>query len=131
MEKSLRPLVAGKRPGLPSNGRAMTRPTAWSPTKTSRAIRQIRYNSSGGNDLFVRRYLKNGIGRGVDDQLAGPDMLFTQAGNNFRAGGGFVADYLVPGSATKFADQIIGKTVGVDGKGLVENDAEMLPMAGG
>ncbi len=47
-EKSRRSAVRVYAPLVPINGRAITRPTACSPTSSSRATRQIAYNSSSG-----------------------------------------------------------------------------------
>ena len=45
---SRRPSVRLKAPGSPRNGRAITRPTAWSPVMISRAAAQAAYSSSSG-----------------------------------------------------------------------------------
>ena len=47
-EKSRRPCVRVKPPGAPSNGRAITRPTASSPDITARTAAHALYSSSGG-----------------------------------------------------------------------------------
>ena len=47
-EKSWRRGVRTNEPGSPSNGRAITRPTASSPVSISRAVRQAAYSSSSG-----------------------------------------------------------------------------------
>ena len=69
------PPCARRRRARPSNGRAMTRPTACSPRMISRAA------AHGGVELRLRHHvdvrgdLQHGVGRRVDDQVAGAQVL--------------------------------------------------------
>lgn len=47
-EKSRRWLVRSNAPGVPTNGRAMTRDTPCSPVSIARAASQAEYNSASG-----------------------------------------------------------------------------------
>ena len=69
-EKSRRCSVRLKLPGVPINGRAMTRPTAWSPVSILRAISHIWYSSVKWNNILVRGNLKDAIGRGIEDGVS-------------------------------------------------------------
>ena len=54
---------------VPTNGRAMTRPTACGLVRISRAMRQTRVQLVERHDLLVRGDLEDRVGRRVDDHL--------------------------------------------------------------
>ena len=58
-------------------------------------------------------------------------MLFAEFLDDFRAGGGFVADGLAADGTLEFFHQVARETVLVNGKSLVEPDAGHFPVAGG
>ena len=63
--------------------------------------------------LFVGGNLEHGVCGGIHNRLAGGDMLFAQAGNDFGARGVAVADYAGQvGFLNDAIQQRLGKTVG-------------------
>ena len=73
--KSRRPAVRRNAPGSPSNGRAITRPTACSPASSSRAAGAVRRRARAPRrPRRVRGHLEDRVLRRVDDQLAGPQV---------------------------------------------------------
>ena len=75
--------------------------------------------------------LKDGVARGVDDGLAGANVLLAKFLDDFGAGGGFVADGAAADLAFEFLDDLARESVLVDGEGLIEPDASHFPMARG
>ena len=85
-----------------------------------------------GNDLLVGRDLKNGIGRRVDDRLAGPDVLFAELLDDLGAARGMIAENAGHRRLrNKFIDNAWRKTVWKGRKRLLQNDPGHLPVAGG
>ena len=65
-----------------------------------------------GNYIFVSGNLKNAVGRGVNNGLAGCFMLAAVVKNYLCAAVGFVAKNLKAGGGGKSGKNIIGKPVG-------------------
>ena len=82
------------------------------------------------HDGLVRSDLKDAVGRGVDDQLAGADVLRPQPLDDLRAGSDAVADRAHARLALKFVDHFLGKAVWIGRKGLLKRQARQLPVAG-
>ena len=61
--------------------------------------------------LFVRRDLKNAVGRGVDDRRAGAHVLLAKFLDDLGAGGGLVAERAASDAALEFVHDLRGKTV--------------------
>ena len=85
-------------PGSPSNGRAMTRPTACSP------VRMLAGRAAGLVQLLERHRLlvggdlEDAVGRRVDDPRAGALVLLPQPLDDLGARGGDVADHPAAGA---------------------------------
>lgn len=86
---------------------------------------------SNRNGLLVRRDLKNAVARRVDDRIAGALMLLPEFLDDFRAGGGLVANGFAANGALEFLDQVAWETVFVYGKGLIKPDTAHFPVASG
>ena len=86
------PSVRSNAPGSPRNGRAITRPTACSPDMISRAAAQAAYSSAGGHLVDVRGDLQHRVGRRVDDQVAGREVLLAEVVDHRGAAVGPVAE---------------------------------------
>ena len=82
------------------------------------------------NDVFVRGNLKHAVGGGVDDRLAGLDVLDAEALDDFGAGGDDVADRAAADPPLELSDEIGRKPVRKRRKRPVEDDAHHLPMPG-
>ena len=79
-------------------------------------------------DIFMRSDLKNAVGRGVNDELSGFDMLFAVVFDNFCAGVGFVAKNFSAGFFDKFVDNILRETIRLCRERFGRNDASYFPM---
>ena len=56
--------------------------------------------------------LEDAVGRGVDDELAGGQVLVAQFGDDGRAAGRLVAQHAVAGAAGELVDDLGGKPSG-------------------
>ena len=84
-----------------------------------------------GNDGFVRGDLKYGIGRGVNDERAGAQMLFSVILQYLGAGVGAIAQHTAAGAPFECADQGLGKAVRIGGQRRGAFKAGDLPVTDG
>ena len=93
-------------PGVPVNGRAMTRDTPCSP------LQHLPRRSARGVELgqrhrgLVRRHLEDAVGRGVDDPLPGAQVLRPELVEDRRAGGRPVAQHSPPRETGELGDDL-------------------------
>ena len=92
-------------------GRAITRPTACSPTSSFRAAAAGVVQLLQRDRLLVGGDLKDAVGRGVDDPVAGALVLLAELLDDLGAGGGVVADHAAPGLARELVQQLLRKAV--------------------
>jgi len=83
-----------------------------------------------GDDTFMRGDLEDAVAGGVDDRLAGADVLFAKFLDDFGAGGGLVTNGVAADAFFKLSDDVGRKAVFVDGKSLIEPYAGHFPVAG-
>ena len=88
-----------RRPASPSNGRAITRPTACSPVSMLAGGAAGRVQLLQRHRLLVGRDLEHAVGRRVDDPVAGALVLLAQPLDDLGARGGHVADHAAAGAA--------------------------------
>ncbi len=69
-----------------------------------------------GHDILMGRHLKHAVGRGVDDQVAGFEMLRAEFLDHLRAGGGPVGQDAAAGPTLEFVDDVRRKSMGVGGE---------------
>ena len=100
-------------PGSPTNGRAITRPTACLPVRISRATRQAVVELLERDRLLVRGDLEDRVGRRVDDPLAGPLVLLAELLDDLRARRGLVAEHAAPGPVHERVDHVVREAVRV------------------
>ena len=126
------PRCARTRRAAPANGRAMTRPTACSPVMTSRAAAQRRTSSRLGEDVVVGGDLQHRVGRRVEDQLAGAQvMLGPELLDDLGAAGGLVAAEAQARGLLDGGDDLGREAVGVGRQRRRRHHAHELPVAGG
>ena len=77
------------------------------------------------------RHLEYGIGRGIDDPLAGFQLLLAVIPNHIRAGIGLVAQYTPAGLLLKFRQHLLRESIREGGQGLRRDHARNFPMANG
>ena len=75
--------------------------------------------------------LEHRVGRGVDDRLAGLQVLGAQLLDDLGARGGLVAEHAAADGLGEGVDHLGREAVGVGREGLVEDDPHHLPVAGG
>ena len=129
--KSRRPGSRRHAPGCPSNGRAITRPTACSPSITMAGL------TAGGDELRLGQHvdvggeLEHRVGRGVEDHLAGALVMLAVVLEHHRAAVGGVDAEAQPRRLLQRGDDRGGEAVGIGRQRPVENDPHQLPVAGG
>src|SRR3990172_8109069 len=74
--------------------------------------------------------LKDTVGRGVDDGLAGPNMLLAQLLDDLGAGRWKVTEDLPADGLAEGLDDLGRKTAGVGGEGFTDPHSHHLPVAG-
>ena len=84
-----------------------------------------RHNGLVGGDL------EYAVGAGVDDQLAGAQMLFPVIPDHIGAGIGQVAEHAPAGALFKLPDHLVGEAIGIGGQRLGADQTGDLPMADG
>jgi hypothetical protein len=80
--------------------------------------------------LLVRGDLEDGVGRRVDDPLAGPLMLLAELLDDLRARRRSVPEHAAPRAVHEWVDHVVGKAVPVGGEGRRRHDAHQLPVPG-
>ena len=81
------------------------------------------------HNALVRGDLQNAVRRGVNNQLAGPDVFPAVVGDDLRAGIGLVAEDAAPPCGREFLQKLLRKTVREGGHWLLRNDAAHLPVS--
>ena len=125
----LAPRGARERPGGPVNGRATTRPTACSP------VMDLARGGAGGQevglgeDVVVGGQLQHGVHGGVEDHLAGPQVVGAQLIEDGHAVGRAVAAEPQAGGRTQTGQDVVGGAVRVARERLGGDDAHELPVA--
>ena len=83
------------------------------------------------NHFFMRGYLKNAIGRRVDDGRTGAHVLRAEFLNDLRARCGLVAERAAADARLEFAHDLGRKAVGVEREWLGEMNTRHFPVARG
>ena len=81
--------------------------------------------------LLVRRDLEDGVGRRVDDPLAGLLVLLAELLDDLGARRGLVAEHAAPGAVHERVDDVVREPVRIRRERLRGDDAHQLPVAGG
>ena len=84
-----------------------------------------------GHEVLVGGDLEHAVGRGVDDEVAGLELLLAIVLDDLGARVGLVAKHAAPGLALELLDDLGWKAVGVGGEALGRDDARHLPVAHG
>ena len=116
-------------PGSPSNGRAITRPTACSPGEQPARGAAGRVQLLERHRRLVRGDLEDRVGRGVDDPLARALVLLAEPLDDLGARGGDVADHAAPRGLRERVEQVLREAVGIGREGALGDDARELPVA--
>ena len=82
----------------------------------------------GRHHVLVGRNLEDAVGRGVDNELAGLELLATVVLNDLRAGIGLVAEHPTARLARELVQHLLGEAVGVRWEALGRDDARHLPV---
>ena len=129
--RSLRPSVRAKAPGSPANGRAITRPTACSP------LHDLARRRAGRVELLDRRHLvhvggdlEHRVGRRVDDQVAGLEMLLAEVLDHLGAAVGAVAEDPAAGRVVQLVEDLVREAVRVGAQRDRRDHPHQLPVAG-
>ncbi len=128
-EKSRRSFVRANAPGLPVNGRAMTRATPCGPCRIPRAISHHSYSGLQGHDLHVGGDLEDAVRRGVDDRPSGGHVLGAQFVDDDRAGRRLVAQHAPSDALPERSEHLLGEPVWVGREGPGRHQAHVLPVA--
>ena len=83
------------------------------------------------DDFFVRGHLEDAVGGSVDDGRAGAHVLRAQLFDDFRAGGGLIAQRAAGDAALELVHDFARESMRVERERLVQVDARHFPMAGG
>ena len=108
----------------------MTRPTAWLPVRIPRAISHPAVQLVEGDRVHVRCDLEDGVGRRVDDPLAGPLVLLAELLDDLRPRGRLVPEHAPPGAVHERVDHLEREAVRIGRKRLRRDDPHQLPVAG-
>ena len=118
-------------PGSPTNGRAITRPTACLPVRISRAIAAALVELLERDRLLVRRDLEDRVGRRVDDPLARALVLLAELLDDLRPRGRLVAEHAAAGAVHERVDHVVREArADRSGTAVARDDAHQLPVAG-
>ena len=83
-----------------------------------------------GDYIFMRGYLKNAVARRVDDREPRRDVLDAQFLDDFCSRGRFISQRASADLALELGNDVLGKSIRIHRKCLVEPNARHLPMTG-
>ena len=128
--KSRRLAVRVKAPGLPDNGRAMTRPTQMLADENASSEAAEVPELLGRPDLLVTRHLEDRVARGVEDGPACREVLGAQRSDDLGSRGRHVAENLLARIALEGQHHLGRETARIQRERPLRDETHHLPMAG-